>query len=161
MFRRILAAVDDSAAADAVLAEAVDLAHTSNATLTVMTVQPPASPWVLAGGGYVAVNVDALEQQAQRASRRTLDAAIARVPADLPVTAILRRGAIAAAIVDQALLGEHDLIVIGSRGRGELRSLLLGSVSHHVVQASPVPVLVVHAASVPAGRRGGRLSRAT
>lgn len=39
-----------------------------------------------------------------------------------------------------------DLVVIGSRGFGRLRRLMLGSVSNSVVQQSKVPVLIVRPA---------------
>jgi nucleotide-binding universal stress UspA family protein len=44
---------------------------------------------------------------------------------------------------------EQDLIVLGSRGRGGWRSLPMGSVSHAVLRASPVPVLVSRRAPGP------------
>jgi nucleotide-binding universal stress UspA family protein len=37
----------------------------------------------------------------------------------------------------------YDLIVIGSRGRGTMKELFLGSVSNYVVHSSKIPVLIV------------------
>jgi nucleotide-binding universal stress UspA family protein len=114
-----------------------------------MTLVPEPSVWTLGGGYDVPINLSALNEQIQREYQAMLDTAVATVPDELPVTKLLKHGPAGPAIVEEAETGDHDLIVMGSRGRGELRSLLLGSVSHHVLQASPVPVLVVHISREP------------
>ena len=68
-----------------------------------------------------------------------------RVPDDLPVTTVLTEQSIRSVLLRQIKDGDHDLVVIGSRGRGAVRSALLGSVSHYVLNHCPVPVLIVHA----------------
>jgi nucleotide-binding universal stress UspA family protein len=46
-------------------------------------------------------------------------------------------------IIDEAVAFRAELIVVGSRGLGPLKSMLLGSVSAEVVDHAPCPILVV------------------
>ena len=45
--------------------------------------------------------------------------------------------------------GEHDLLVMGSRGRGALSASVLGSVSHFALNHCDVPVLIIHMPDEP------------
>ncbi len=46
-------------------------------------------------------------------------------------------------ICEIARIETCELIIMGSRGRSDLKGLLLGSVTHRVLQQAPCPVLVV------------------
>ena len=65
--------------------------------------------------------------------------------AGVEVIVEVREGPAADAILRVAEARQPDLIVMGSRGRGELASLLLGSVSHRVLAHAHVPVMIVRA----------------
>ena len=74
--------------------------------------------------------------------RAAVDAAAASVAATVQATGELRPGPVVDALTELRP-GEHDLLVVGSRGYGPLRSVLLGGVSARVVRHSRVPVVVV------------------
>ena len=143
MFHNILVAVDGSPDAELALTEAIDLAESEHTRLTLFTaVSRPAAAVYLAPGEEVGKLVEDAHADAEEILRRARE----RVPDDLSVTTVLSERPIRAALMSQIADGVHDLVVVGSRGRGAIRAALLGSTSHHVLHHSPVPVLIVHAA---------------
>ncbi len=142
MFRNILVSIDGSSHSDRALTEAIDIASGSNARLTVITAIPSAANWI-----YTPANAAALETLAadlERESKDILRHALARVPADIPVTSIITQEPIRKALLKQVEEGHHDLLVMGSRGRGAVSAQLLGSVSHFILNHCRIPVLIVH-----------------
>jgi nucleotide-binding universal stress UspA family protein len=80
----------------------------------------------------------------QQAARGLLDGLLAEageLEPGLPVTGEVVEGAPAEALLDAARTAE--LLVVGSRGLGGFRSLLLGSVSQQVVHHARCPVVIV------------------
>jgi nucleotide-binding universal stress UspA family protein len=141
MFRNILVAVDGSRHSQRALAEAIDIAQCSNGRLTIMTAVSRAPAWVSTPATAAAAP---LALQLETEANDALRVAVDRVPEELPVTKILTHDPIRPALMHQIEAGNHDLLVMGSRGRGAISSSLLGSVSHHALHHSPIPVLIVH-----------------
>lgn len=142
MFRSILVAVDGSQAATEALEEGIDLARVEGARLTLISVAVQ-----LRHIGWPYVVPLPTEDELGREAQEIVERAEALVPEDVPVSTVVRRGPAAKAILERVESGEHDLIVMGSRGLGAAGALLLGSVSRAVLAHSPVPVLI---------SRGGR-----
>jgi nucleotide-binding universal stress UspA family protein len=142
MFHNILVAVDGSQHADQALADAIDLADREHARLTLFTavVPPHGAAFFGAAGDSVAFLFAEAQAQAEAILRRARE----RVPDHLPVTTVLSTEPVEPELIRQIKDRHHDLVVMGSRGRGAIRSALLGSVSHYVLHHSPVPVLIVH-----------------
>jgi nucleotide-binding universal stress UspA family protein len=138
MFRSILVAWDGSAHARRALAEAIDIARTQGARLTLLTV---AAPLQVLPSPYV---VPITEADLMRAAERVAEEGEALVPEGVPVSARTAEGHAGIELLKRAKAADHDLIVMGSRGRGAVRSAVLGSVSHYVLNHAHLPVLIVH-----------------
>lgn len=143
MFHDILVLVDGSPHAEQALSEAIDLADAERARLTILTAIPRPPYWACTpetAGGLESLSCG-LAEDAEAALRAAVD----RVPDSIPVTKILTREPIREALLERIRTGRHDLVVMGSRGRGALTASVLGSVSHFALNHCQVPVLVVHA----------------
>jgi nucleotide-binding universal stress UspA family protein len=149
MFTSIVVGVDRSEHAKVALAQAVDIARTQQAALTVVVAYSTVLPW-----GPVSPlpqsAVDDFVAGIQAEAKAIADEAKDAIPAEVKADVLMVDAAPADAILDQVETGHHDLIVVGSRGRGDASSILLGSVSHAVLHHSRVPVLIVHVPSVEA-----------
>jgi nucleotide-binding universal stress UspA family protein len=136
---RIAVGWDRSAEADAALDAATAIARAVDAELRiveVLDIQWAGTPAIIPGSGAVL----AAHQPAARA-RTSLDELVAGLPDDLHVETAVVLGHPVADLVRQS--EDADLLVLGSRGYGPRRAVLLGGVSGRVVRKAGCPVLVV------------------
>jgi nucleotide-binding universal stress UspA family protein len=140
---RILVAIDGSTHSLLALDSAIALALRANAELTVLGVSPRTHVTAAAAWG-VAIDAAELQEQTDAAMANAVDRAVARVPSDVKVVKRVRRGNPGREIVAQIVDGQHDIVVLGSRGLGRVGGLI-GSVSQHVLHHAGIAVVVLHA----------------
>jgi nucleotide-binding universal stress UspA family protein len=143
VFKNILVAIDGSPDAERALGYAIELAECGNARLTIFAAVPAPPTFTYASPGASAVAE--IAEHAHEETEAIVRAALARVPDSVGVTSVVSDAPVRPALVEQISSGGHDLVVMGSRGRGAVGSALLGSVSHHVLHHGGVPVLIVPA----------------
>ncbi|NOY98024.1 MAG: universal stress protein [Chloroflexi bacterium] len=139
MFENILLAVDGSAHSMRAAKSAADLARCMKANLRVVVAFDPVPSYL--GEPNMQQAISARLKEADALIEKTLEV-IGDIPGELKTEVL--EGPPAEAILDVAVTRGNDLIVMGSRGLGSLRGLLLGSQSQKVLQHAPCPVLVVH-----------------
>ncbi|MFE5309572.1 universal stress protein [Isoptericola sp. NPDC056605] len=148
-FGKVVVGVDGSPSSDAALRAAVVQARAWGAAVelvrAVSLVGWSGSPWLDPG----------FRESVLGGARAELDRDVARLRAehpDLSVSADVVEGHASDVLADSSAAA--DLLVVGSRGRGGIRGLLLGSTSQAVLRRSHCPVLIPARASERAG--GGR-----
>ena len=139
MYSNVLVATDGSEHATRALKEAINLVKASDGNITLLHVlQLPFTTTAIGKKltadlllAYRTNSRALLEKQEHEAELQ-----------GIKVKTRLERGNPAHMILGTARAIDADLIVIGSRGLGGIKSLLLGSVSNAVVHGSKVSVLV-------------------
>ena len=137
---RIVVGVDGSEHSIRALRWALEEASFRKARLQAVTVWHNTYTGDTGFGGFAPVDPAQLEEGA----RRGLEDALAQVSADAsscPVEPVVVEGGAAQALL--ATAKGADLLVVGNRGRGGFRGLLLGSVSSQCVQHASCPVVVI------------------
>ena len=135
---RILVGTDGSPAARGALEFAIREARMRNATLmAIMAVDLPDYAWLDPYGTRTHPGEDTLQRARQELDRMLTAAGTA----DLDVDAVVTATPAPQALVDRS--SDSDLLVVGSRGHGGFRGLVLGSVSMQCVLHAHCPVTVV------------------
>jgi nucleotide-binding universal stress UspA family protein len=141
---KLVVATDGSPHAMAAAALAARLAREIRNTQTTIVTVGHIPAFARVGMGSDAMVAQAmLEQATEQAGRSILEQTKRQFEGvDAPVAAVYRTGDPAREIIKVAQETQADMIVIGSRGLGQIGGLILGSVSERVLHAAHLPVLV-------------------
>ena len=140
--RPVVVGVEDPSVAGAALEHAGALAQSYDAPLRLVRVRQPVATGAISAEAFV-YEPDLVESLAE-ADTEVMGNAKAFVTGKFPsvkVEQVFADGTAASALVDHAQ--NAGALVVGSRGRGGFKGLMLGSVSHAVIHLATCPVVVV------------------
>ena len=145
MFKRILVPVDGSENSVKALQMGVELQKNTGAELMTLTVFRHHSLLEASMSMVRPDDPESIDDVMREHAKEIADAAkkaSVEIGAESP-RAFVKSGQPARTIVKFGKEREVDLIVLGSRGLGDLEGYLLGSVSHKVTSLANCPVMVV------------------
>ena len=143
----VVVGVDGSAGSRAALQYALEDAARRGGAVRVVRVFPPVEYWAGAWGGSAQRVIAEIEVDLREQTRKMIDAIIEKraALAAVPVEVEAVPGSAAHVLVERSRAA--DLLVVGHRGRGEIASMLLGSVGLQCVLHAGCPVTVVRLAA--------------
>jgi len=136
---RVLIATDGSDRASVATHLAASLRWPKQTRIAVVEVMPPLFPGVETPGPSLTY-LDKLERE--RIDRDLAEARDVLAKTGACVEVESRTGRVATEVVAAALAFGADLVIVGSRGRGPITSLLLGSIAAEAIDHAPCAVLV-------------------
>lgn len=145
-YRRILVAVDGSAASNKGLREALRLAKAEGAKLFILHVVNDYLAFAAMDGVAPPTDLAAVLREGGEGilAKAAALASKQKTKPELVLREVLS-GPAAGPIVREAKKQRADLIVLGTHGRRGVRRLVLGSDAEQVVRSASVPVLLVRA----------------
>jgi nucleotide-binding universal stress UspA family protein len=153
MFRHVLVALDESAYSRTALPTAIEVAKKFGADLFVLHAAEHDR------GRAVVYSMESPAEATKLVVDAVKTAREAGVVAKGEVFDVAA-GHVAKAIIETAAAKEVDLIVMGSRGLSDVQGLLLGSVTHKVIQLAQVAVLVARG-PIPATQKAEQPANAS
>jgi nucleotide-binding universal stress UspA family protein len=141
LYSKILVAFDGSYAADEALEQALRLNQLLPGSV-LKVIHSFDIPNFVLGEALIMPSGD-LNNDIYAEAQAVVERAKALVAPFPNTSVVMIQGDAARTILSEAEAMHSDLIVIGSRGISGIQELLLGSVSHYVVQHADIPVLVV------------------
>lgn len=134
---KILMATDGSEHAVKVADEVIRLAHALSAELSVLSVAEVPSHIAM---DHAALYRDKIEKEVREILERAKSYFACK---GLDVETIFKVGHPASVICEVVESGAFDMVVLGNRGTGKIKELILGSVSNHVAHCAKTSVYIV------------------
>lgn len=141
MFKKILVAIDGSKMSEKVLETVVPIAKENGSEITIIHV----SKELVLPRAVVVTDLEKILSEMRNSAIELLNEAQHKLKAQgVDANYIYKQGSsVSRVIVEVAQEKDADLIIIGSRGLGNIKGMMLGGVSQKVAQLSVCPILIV------------------